>query len=43
MRPGQVYVVDYTRRDGGGTERMIMRSDGDIEEGMLETNRIRVN
>ena len=39
IRAGEVYVIDYTLRSGG-TERKIMRNDGNLWEGQLQTQAI---
>ena len=42
IEAGQVYVIDYTRRDGS-MYREVMRCDGNIRDGMLITHAIIVD
>ena len=42
IHPGQVFVIDYTRRSGG-VFRELMRCDGNTWEGMLTTHAFTVD
>ena len=39
IEPGQIFIIDYTLKSGG-TERMVMRCDGEYWNGQLNTRRI---
>ena len=42
IEAGKIYVIDYTLKSGG-TERKVMRCDGNLWEGMLTTQAISVD